>query len=161
MRLPGAGFHAPAPPALLPHSFPQTTSQMIDETAVYGLIGEDGFTRLVAAFYRQIPDDEILGPMYRMVEDDLANAETRLRDFLIYRFGGPQRYLAVRGAPRLRMRHAPFVIDQAARDRWVQLMERAFQEADLPEEAVAVLWPFLQATATFLMNHPGPAGMNH
>ena len=63
---------------------------------------------------------------------DLAGAEERLRGFLIFRFGGPPRYIEERGHPRLRMRHAPFAIGQAARNRWVQLMNNAFAEAALP-----------------------------
>lgn len=122
----------------------------MDDQDVYGAIGEDGFTRLVAAFYRQIPGDDILGPMYPV--DDLHGAETRLRDFLIFRFGGPTRYIEQRGHPRLRMRHVPFVINQAARDRWVQLMDKAFAEASLPVEAEQVLRPFLENTATFMIN---------
>jgi hemoglobin len=121
---------------------------------IYGHIGEDGFHRLVAAFYAQIPDDEILGPMYP--REDLAGAEKRLRDFLIFRFGGPQTYLQERGHPRLRARHAPFPVDQAARDRWVALMDRAIEEAALPEEAVATLRPFFHDVATFLMNRQPP-----
>ncbi|NJL92797.1 MAG: globin [Anaerolineae bacterium] len=101
------------------------------EPNLYALIGEGGFERLVAAFYRRIPADDVLGPMYPA--DDLPDAEQRLRDFLIFRFGGPPRYLEQRGHPRLRMRHAPFAIDQAARDRWMTLMEAAMQEANLPE----------------------------
>ena len=125
----------------------------MDQTSVYSLIGEEGFTRLVAAFYRQVPGDDILGPMYPA--DDLAGAEQRLRDFLIFRFGGPARYIEQRGHPRLRGRHMPFRIDQAARDRWMELMGRALTEAALPAEAEGVLREFLGQTATFMMNRPG------
>src|ERR1700685_3808961 len=106
---------------------------MIGETEVFPLVGEEGFTKLVGAFYRQVPQDDILGAMYPA--QDLAGAEQRLRDFLIYRFGGPERYIAERGHPRLRMRHNPFRIDRAARDRWMRLMDKAFTEAALPVEA--------------------------
>ena len=106
---------------------------MISEGEIYAQIGEEGFERLVAAFYAQVPGDDILGPMYPA--DDLPGAEERLKDFLVGRFGGPQRYIEQRGHPRLRMRHMPFKLDQRARDRWVQLMEQALDEAQLPEES--------------------------
>ena len=125
----------------------------LSDDEVYPRIGEEGFTRLVAAFYRQVPADDILGPMYP--PQDMAGAEKRLRDFLIFRFGGPPRYLEERGHPRLRRRHAPFVVDQAARDRWVQLMDRALDEAHLDADATAVLRGFFTNTATFLINRAG------
>jgi hemoglobin len=122
----------------------------MEEADVYQAVGEDGFRRLIAAFYRQIPGDPILGPMYPAT--DLAGAEERLRDFLIFRFGGSVRYLETRGHPRLRMRHNPFPITEAARNRWVEIMTRAIEEAALPIEAAAVLSEFFSNTATFLRN---------
>jgi hemoglobin len=124
----------------------------LDDQDIYTLIGEDGFQRLVAAFYRQVPADELLGPMYP--RHDLAGAEERLREFLIYRFGGPQRYIEQRGHPRLRIRHAPFAIGQAARDRWMQLMNNALSEAALPPEVESMLRQFFDGVATFMINRP-------
>jgi hemoglobin len=120
------------------------------EEQVFEAIGEDGFARLIRAFYSQVPGDDILGPMYPA--HDLAGAEERLRDFLVGRFGGPPRYMERRGHPRLRMRHMPFVIDEAARDRWVLLMNRALEQAALPADAARVLREFFAGTATFLRN---------
>ena len=123
---------------------------MISEGEIYAQIGEDGFARLVTAFYNQVPGDDILGPMYPA--DDLPGAEERLRDFLVGRFGGPQRYIESRGHPRLRMRHMPFKLDQAARDRWVQLMDKALEDAALPGESTAALREFFHHMATFMIN---------
>jgi hemoglobin len=124
----------------------------MDDQDIYGLIGEDGFRRLIGAFYKQIPGDDLLGPMYP--KNDLAGAEERLRDFLIFRFGGPQKYIEERGHPRLRMRHVPFVIGTAERNRWVQLMNNAFTEAALPAEAESMLREFFDGVATFMINRP-------
>jgi len=124
----------------------------MNEEQVFETIGEEGFERLIRAFYAQVPGDPILGPMYP--KDDLAGAEERLRDFLIGRFGGPQRYVEQRGHPRLRMRHMPFAIDPAARNQWVTLMDRALDEAKLPEEVVALLREFFHGVATFMINRP-------
>ena len=115
----------------------------MEDHELYAAIGEDGFARLIAAFYRQVPDDDILGPLYP--PDDLPGAEQRLRDFLVGRFGGPLRYIEQRGHPRLRMRHAPFPITLATRDRWMTLMTRALDETRLPPDADALLRGFLAA----------------
>jgi len=122
----------------------------MNEEQIYAVIGEDGFARLVRAFYAQVPGDDVLGPMYPA--HDLVGAEERLRDFLVGRFGGPPRYIEQRGHPRLRMRHAPFAIDEAARNRWVALMDRALEEARLPDDATSLLREFLHAMATFMIN---------
>jgi len=135
---------------LLPFAFCLDYDPVVDDGDVYGLIGEEGFRRLVGAFYAQVPGDDVLGPMYP--RHDLAGAEERLCLFLIGRFGGPPTYMERRGHPRLRMRHAPFRLDEAARNRWVKLMDRALDEAALPDEAVEVLRPFFHEVATFLRN---------
>ncbi|HEY2842479.1 MAG TPA: globin [Bryobacteraceae bacterium] len=124
----------------------------MEEHQVYPLVGEAGFRRLVAAFYRQVPDDDVLGPMYP--QEDLAGAEERLAGFLIYRFGGPPAYIEQRGHPRLRMRHAPFSIDRRARDRWVALMNRALEESAFPQDVQILLREFFDSTATFMLNRP-------
>ena len=125
----------------------------MEEHEIYPLVGEDGLRRLVAAFYAQVPGDDVLGPMYP--KDDLAGAEQRLGDFLIYRFGGPPSYIEQRGHPRLRMRHAPFAIGKLARDRWVQLMNRALEQSMVPGDVRQLLREFFDSTATFLLNRPG------
>jgi hemoglobin len=120
------------------------------DTHLYARLGEDGLAKLVAAFYRRVPHDDILGLLYP--KHDLAGAEKRLRDFLILRFGGPDTYIRERGHPRLRIRHAPFAVTKVGRDRWVSLMEAAMEEVQTPEDARPVLLKFFNDAATFMIN---------
>lgn len=120
------------------------------ESQIYDRIGDEGFTRLVAAFYRRVPDDDILSAMYPA--DDMDGAEWRLREFLVQRFGGPPRYTHARGHPRLRMRHVPFDIDVDARNRWRTLMDEALDEAAFDPQIDAMLRAFFDHVATFLIN---------
>jgi hemoglobin len=122
----------------------------VQEQDVYARVGEAGIARVVAAFYRRVPGDDVLGPMYPA--EDLEGAEQRLRDFLIYRFGGPERYLEQRGHPRLRARHGRFAIDARARDRWMHLMTEALADAGLPADVEEIMRTFLDGIATFLIN---------
>ena len=121
-----------------------------DELPIYQLLGQERLEAIVAAFYRRVPEDEVLAPMYPA--HDLAGAEQRLRSFLVYRFGGPQTYLQERGHPRLRMRHVPFAVDERARDRWMALMMAAVDEVGVEPEHQAYLEGFLGDIATFLRN---------
>lgn len=132
-----------------PTSHP-TPPKPLTENEIHSAIGTDGIHRLVAAFYRQVPDDDILGAMYP--KEDLAGAEERLRLFLLFRFGGPQDYLQRRGHPQLKLRHAPFAINHAARDRWMKLMNAAIDECQFNEHVTIVLRNFLGHVATFLIN---------
>lgn len=115
--------------------------------------GEPMFDRIVSEFYRQVPDDPILGPMYPA--DDMDGAEDRLRWFLMQYWGGPQTFNEQRGHPRLRMRHMHFHINPAARERWLVLMGNALEtipEEDLPEPARAALWDHMVRVADMLVN---------
>ena len=131
-----------------PLSLPVRETSSLD--VIYATIGEAGIARITEAFYRQVVTDDLLAPMYP--KDDLQGSEQRLRDFLVYRFGGPQRYIETRGHPRLRMRHAPFPLDQRARDRWISLMDNALLTAALPAHITATLQEFFRHVATFLIN---------
>jgi hemoglobin len=124
--------------------------RMLPENQVFDVLGEEGFQLICREFYRRVPDDEILGPMYPA--EDMVGAEQRLADFLIYRFGGPQRYISQRGHPRLRARHMPFAIDIDARDRWMKLMTESIHAAAIAEDAANTLLFFFDKMATFLVN---------
>jgi len=121
-----------------------------EELPIYELLGGERLAAIVAAFYRRVPQDPILGPMYP--EQDLAGAAARLRGFLVYRFGGPPDYVRERGHPRLRQRHAPFRIDRQARDRWMELMLAAVDEVGVGAGHRNCLERFLGDVATFLVN---------
>jgi hemoglobin len=120
------------------------------DSHVYELIGEEGFARLVAAFYRRVPQDDILGLLYP--KDDLVGAEERLRAFLIQRFGGPEAYSQQRGHPRLRMRHAPFAIGAAERDRWLVHMRAAVADLAPPDDVADELERYFAMAAEAMRN---------
>ena len=136
------------------HFLQLLSTEPVTPEHIYAGVGEEGIARLIAAFYRQVPEDEILASMYP--EDDLSESEARLRDFLIFRFGGPPRYIEQRGHPQLRMRHAPFPIDQSARDRWVALMDHALEQVAFSTSVTTALRTFFREVATFLINRDLP-----
>jgi hemoglobin len=122
------------------------------EAEVMKSCGESGIREMVAAFYRRIKTDDLIGPMYPA--GDFAAAEERLAEFLLFRLGGSTRYTEMRGHPRLRMRHIPFKIGIAERDRWLELMTAAMEETAIPPAARAFLDPFFAQVADFMRNQP-------
>lgn len=101
--------------------------------ALYEELGESFFVRLVDAFYVGVQANEQLRAMY---PEDLTESKRHLTLFLIQYWGGPATYQNERGHPRLRMRHVPFVIDDAARDAWLAAMRAAL--ASLADSLTAV-----------------------
>ena len=123
-------------------------SESIDD--MYGRIGEAKLRQVVAGFYRRVPTDPVLGPMYP--PEELEAAERRLYGFLAQRLGGPTTYSDERGHPRLRMRHIPFAIDETARDQWIMMMGAAIDDADLPTSDAELLRHFLFSVAHSMQN---------
>jgi hemoglobin len=115
------------------------------------------FRTLVGHFYDRVAVDAVLRPMYPA---DLAPASERLALFLLQYFTDDRSYEALRGEPRLRMRHQRFRIDQAARDAWVENMNAALAETvadglDPGPEDLEVIGAYFAKTATFLINTGG------
>lgn len=125
---------------------------MADEKTVVEQIGKDGIAAMVAAFYRRVRYDDVLGPMYP--DDDWEGSEERLREFLWFRIGQDPTYILKRGHPRLRMRHMPFRIDVLARDRWIALMAAAMDETSVHGPAREWLDGFFFQIADFMRNQP-------
>lgn len=128
--------------------------------------GEAVFTRLASRFYAGVADDPVLRVLYQ--GEDLGPAEDNLRLFLIQYWGGPGTYSERRGHPRLRMRHAPYVIGEAERDAWLRRMREAVDELELDPEHEQRLWSYLYRAAHSLVNAPGidpahqpPTDSNH
>lgn len=87
-----------------------------------------------------------------MYPDDLTDPKRHLALFLGQFWGGPTTYMDERGHPRMRMRHIPFVIDQAARDAWFGHMSAAVQASGATEAEIAEMLEYFDRAATFLMN---------
>jgi hemoglobin len=130
---------------------------MNQQPNIYELAGGDApFRRLIDAFYTRVEGEPLLRPLYPA---DLVSSKEHLFLFVTQYFGGPTRYNALRGHPRLRMRHAPFAIGQAERDAWVHHMLAAVAEAGLAEPARTALIDYFDRAATFLINQAAPGSI--
>jgi hemoglobin len=124
----------------------------MNEAETLAACGESGIRSMVSAFYQRVRTDDLIGVMYP--EGEWEAAEERLAEFLLFRLGASTRYLEMRGHPRLRMRHVPFRIGEAERDRWLKLMGEAMEETGTPQVARAFLEPFFAQVADFMRNQP-------
>lgn len=124
------------------------------DDALFGRVGGEAFfADLVDRFYLGVAGDPLLRPLY---PDDLAESSRHLALFLVQYWGGPSTYSDERGHPRLRMRHAPFVIGVPERDAWLRHMLGALLELEgegrISAEDAATLRDYLQMAAKSLVN---------
>jgi len=124
---------------------------------VYEVVGGQAFfDALVDRFYDRVEHDPRLRPMYPA---DLGPGKRALAMFLAQYWGGPPEYSAEKGHPRLRMRHLPFVIDEAARDAWLTAMLAAVTDSGADAEVQAALREYFTTAATHMINAPGDGAM--
>ena len=114
--------------------------------------GEKFFSNLVSQFYALVATDPILRPMYP--ESDLKAAAERLQMFLEQYWGGPTTYQETRGHPRLRIRHAGFHINAAARDAWLNAMRTVLDGIEMDETLRGQLWSYFEMAAQSMVNQP-------
>jgi hemoglobin len=113
--------------------------------------GQAFFDVLVDRFYEGVAGDPVLRPLY---PDDLSEPRAHLAAFLAQYWGGPPHYSEERGHPRLRMRHAPFVITDLERDAWLRHMRAALEAAGLSPEDHAEMVDYFVMAANTLVNAP-------
>lgn len=111
--------------------------------------GRRFFVELVGRFYAGVAVDELLRPLY---PEDLGPPAERLALFLIQLAGGPREYEALRGQPRLRLRHLEFPIGAAERDAWLARMGAALDASGLGGAEEEELRAYFAKMASFLVN---------
>lgn len=90
--------------------------------------GEAGVQRLVKRFYELMDTQPEACQVRQMHPESLQGSATSLFEFLSGWFGGPSLYIAKKGHPRLRMRHAPYPLGTTVRDEWMWCMTQALNE---------------------------------
>ncbi len=109
------------------------------------------FEGLVDRFYQGVEADPDLLALYPD-QSDLIGARRRLSLFLAQYWGGPTTYNEERGHPRLYMRHMPFAIDPASRDRWLAAMRAAVAQMDPRPQVAARLLQYFEMGAEAMRN---------
>jgi len=131
------------------------TEASAERVTLYDAVGGmPFFERLVDHFYDGVATDDLLLPLYPE-RDDLTGARHRLTLFLAQYWGGPTAYNDERGHPMLRMRHLPFRIGPAERDRWLTHMRAAVRAVSPSPEIAAALVDYFEPAAEHLRNDTG------
>jgi hemoglobin len=126
-----------------------------DDRTLYERVGGDEFfVRLVEEFYAGVVTDQVLWPLYPD-QSDLDGAKERLTLFLIQYWGGPTSYMDVRGHPKLRMRHMPYLIGPKERDQWLLHMAAAVESSTEDQHIKDEMMSYFASAAEHLRNDTG------
>jgi len=107
-----------------------------EDITLYELLGgEPAVHALVDRFYDLMDALPEAAPLRAMHPVELSRSRQRLFEFLSGWLGGPGLYMERHGHPRLRSRHTPFPIDQAATDQWMLCMRQALVE-QIPDDGL-------------------------
>lgn len=109
--------------------------------------------KLVDDFYLIMGTDSAAKECFKTHEGrDIKESAEKLKLFLSGWLGGPQLYLEKHGHPRLRMRHAPFVITQREAEQWLYCMNLALQRSCINPEVQIKMMDALEGVALMLRN---------
>ncbi len=114
--------------------------------------GDEGLKKLVNYFYdymESLPEAKTIRDLH---DKDLRSAREKLFMFLSGWLGGPDRYVAAFGHPRLRARHLPFPIGPEERDQWLMCMQKALDDMDIDTMFKKELMSAFTQTANFMIN---------
>lgn len=131
--------------------------------AIYAAMGEANIRAMLHDFYARLAASSIAG-MFPRSASGLAHAADKSASFFVFLLGGPPLYQQRHGPPRMRMRHLPFEIDEAARAEWVRCFEATLAEAParfaFPAEHVPGFVAFLREFSGWMVNtqRAGDAG---
>ncbi len=119
--------------------------------------GDAVFRPLLHDFYARIKCSSIA----YLFPPELIETEEKQFAFQSEFWGGPERYSPWRGHPRLRARHMPFAIDQAAADVWMSCMQEAVAHSAMPTEYRETFLQRMRLTAQAMINRSVADGVQH
>ena len=120
--------------------------------AILEALGEEGVFQLLEDFYLELERSDVRD----LFPADMVAASRKSGAFFVQLLGGPPLFSQQYGPPRLRQRHLPFEIDQAARDEWIACFERTLENAEerygFPADCLDDFRTFLATFANWMVN---------
>ncbi|MAS99419.1 MAG: globin [Actinobacteria bacterium] len=111
--------------------------------------GSAWFYQLLDFFYEDVIRRDEIRNLY---PDDLTDSKKNTADFLIQYWGGPSSYSERRGHPRLRMRHAPYVIGDDQKESWLASMRFALDQMQPAKEIEEAMVEYFLMAAEHMKN---------
>ena len=119
-------------------------------------LGEEGFRELISKHYELLKDSDISDLFPTEDPQEFADAKKHAADFMIQICGGPAYFNTSRGAPMMGKRHAPFRIDEHARQRWLECYAMLLPALSpkVSNENIQSFWNYLNVFSQWMVNTP-------
>lgn len=122
---------------------------------IFPAMGQENIYRMLEDFYRRLGESEI-NSLFPKGEENLMAAAHKSAAFFTGLLGGPPLYHQQFGPPRMRARHLPFPIDEAARQVWMrcflETLENATEDYRFPAEHLDGFKTFLDGFSRWMVN---------
>jgi hemoglobin len=119
---------------------------------IYRLMGDANIFKMMSDFYKELEQSEIR----HLFPPNMEEASKKSALFFIGLLGGPPLYMQKFGSPRMRARHLPFEIDEAARQVWLKCFEKTLEEAEVkyafPSQHLQGFKDFLKSFSSWMVN---------
>jgi hemoglobin len=121
-----------------------------NQTPYMAIGGHEALKKLIDVFYDKVSKHPELASIF---PDDLTETARKQTQFLTQFLGGPPIYSEEHGHPMLRARHMPFVITPQHASAWLNCMNEAMTEVDIPSPWREQIFSRLTFTAHHMVNH--------
>ncbi len=119
---------------------------------IYPIMGEENIFKMMSDFYKELEKS----PIRPIFPPDMEEASKKSAMFFVTLLGGPPLYAITYGPPRMRARHLPFEIDEAARQVWLDCFDKTLENAEakynFPREHLEGFKTFLNDFSGWMVN---------
>lgn len=116
---------------------------------MYERIGAENLRGIVDSFYDIVFTESSIKHLFKTEKSQIRDKQYK---FLTQFLGGPQLYSQEYGHPRMRMRHLPHKIDDAAKTEWLRCMKLAIDQSSLSDELKEALFSCFPRVAEHMVN---------
>lgn len=130
---------APLPPILFP------SPSFLEK------VGAENIYTIVLHHHRLLQKSAI-APMYPTDEAHFLEGVTKASRFLVQALGGEKMYTFSYGPPSMCRTHAPFAIDDAAREVWLMAYKQTLHDLHFPKELIEEFWNWIEPFSMRMVN---------
>ena len=116
---------------------------------LYEELGDELLKKLVDSFYDRVLLDDRIAHLFT---SDLNLIKSKQFMFLSQFLGGPGRYTAEYGHPRMRMRHMPHMVTPSAAIAWLENMKASIYSLDISRDLQERLYQRFPHVAAHMVN---------